>query len=107
MSERGVEILQCADVRTPGTAHSHITRRDRTLNRTSPAHPSLKPLADAVLRRTSSAHCADELARLVVACGDAYGFTKSEHAEALAAARSDPAAALRCYRAVAVELGYT
>lgn len=104
MSGGGVETPQCADVRTLGNAHSHITQGDRTLDRTTPAQPSLKSLAGAVLGRTSSAHCADELDRLVVACGDAYGFTEAEHAEALAAARADPDAALLCYTTIAIEL---
>lgn len=109
MSEGSVETLQCADVRTPGTAHSHITQRNRTLERTSSAQTSLKSLAGAVLGRTSSGHCteATELTRLVLACGNAYGFTETEHAEAKAAALGDPDAGLLCYRTIADELGYT
>ncbi len=44
---------------------------------------------------------ADELARLVRECGDAYDFTKAERTEALATALRDPAAALKCFRAMA------
>lgn len=48
---------------------------------------------------------ADELAHLVRQCGDAYGFTEEEHAEALAAALRDPVAALECFRSIADEYG--
>ena len=41
---------------------------------------------------------ADELADLARQCGDAYGFTGEEHAEALAAALRDPMVALECFR---------
>lgn len=48
---------------------------------------------------------ADELAHLVRQCGDTYGFTEEEHAEALAAALRDPVAALECFRSIADEHG--
>lgn len=43
----------------------------------------------------------DEVSRLVRQCGDAYGFTEVEHAEALATALRDPVAALECFSSMA------
>lgn len=43
---------------------------------------------------------ADELAHLVRLCGDAYGFTEEEYAEALTTALRDPVAALECFRSI-------
>lgn len=43
---------------------------------------------------------ARELARLVRECGDVYGFTEEEHAEALATALRDPAVAWDCFRSM-------
>ena len=48
---------------------------------------------------------ADELAHLVRQCGDTYGFTEEEHAEALATVLRDPVAALECFRSIANEYG--
>ena len=45
-----------------------------------------------------------ELTPLVRACGNAYGFTEAEHADALRAALADPADALECFRRMAGEL---
>lgn len=47
---------------------------------------------------------ARELTGLVRECGDAYRFTEAEHAEALATALADPAAALECFRSIRVGL---
>lgn len=44
-----------------------------------------------------------ELTALVRVCGEWYGFTKAEHADALACALADPAAALECFRAMVAE----
>lgn len=108
---------QCAVVRTLGTAQSHITAGSRTSPRTLSAHTSLKALAGAVLERTTphtlpahcveSAHIADhaELTRLICLCGEYYGFTEAEHADALAAALADPVDALTCFRTIADQLG--
>jgi hypothetical protein len=43
---------------------------------------------------------ANEVASLVHQCGDTYGFTDAEHAEALAIALGDPVVALECYRSI-------
>ena len=108
---------QCADVRTLGTAQSHITADSRTSPRTLSAHTSLKALAGVVLERTTPhtlpAHCAEgahianhtELPRLVRLCGEHYGFTEAELSEALAAALADPVDALTCFRSIADQLG--
>lgn len=45
-----------------------------------------------------------ELTGLVCECGDAYSFKEMEHAEALATALRDPAAALECFRSIRAEL---
>ena len=47
---------------------------------------------------------ADELAHLVRQCGDTYGFTEEEHAEALTVALRDPVAALECFCSILAEL---
>lgn len=43
----------------------------------------------------------EELTRLVRLCGERYGFTETEHAEALEAATRDPENALACFRSMA------
>lgn len=108
---------QCSDVRPSSNAHSHITPESGTSTSTLFAHTSLKALAGAVLARTTlhtlPAHCADgahivdqaALARLVQLCGERYGFTEAEHAEALATALANPVDALTCFRSIADQLG--
>jgi hypothetical protein len=118
--------VQCANVRSLGNAHSHITPETGTTPRTLPAQTSLKALAGAVLDRTlprtlsaqsektprtlpthyeAAPHIAPgaELTGLVRLCGDRYHFTEAEHTEALAAALDDPVAALQCFQAIAAE----
>lgn len=56
-------------------------------------------------RREASDGEAEELARLVLVCGEHYGFTRAEHADALAAALADPVDALACFRAIALRTG--
>ena len=48
-----------------------------------------------------------ELTRLVRQCGDAYAFTEQEHAEALAAALTDPVDALTCFSSMAATVQNT
>jgi hypothetical protein len=45
-----------------------------------------------------------ELAKLVRFCGEAYGFTEEEHAEALKAAIADFDSAMICFRAIKQEI---
>jgi predicted component of type VI protein secretion system len=96
---------QRANVRTPRSAQPHNAGEQRTLPRTLSAQSvekdrTLPPHSDAV------PHIADEseLIDLVRLCGEHYGFTETEHAEALAAAAADHDSALLCYRSIASEL---
>ncbi|WP_157648641.1 hypothetical protein [Thiobacillus denitrificans] len=127
MNTNSTAKTKCADVRTLGTAHPHISDESRTLPRTLSAQTSLKALAGAVLERTSSrtlsaqstekprtlaahlevaAHITNEaeLTDLVRLCGDRYQFTEAEHAVALQVALADPVSALICFRAIAREV---
>src|SRR5690348_12710942 len=45
-----------------------------------------------------------ELTKLVRFCGEAYGFTEEEHAEALASALADFDSAMICFRAIEREI---
>lgn len=77
----------------PATALTDIHRRTLRENR-----------ARILAALNAEAARARELACLVRECGDAYGFTEAEHAEALATALRDRAAALECFRAMAEDL---
>lgn len=49
----------------------------------------------------------NDVIRLLWQCGEGYGFTELEHAEALAAALADRDGATRCFRTIAEELSNT
>lgn len=128
MNKDCLKSVQCADVRTLGTAQSHITQDSRTIKRTSSTPTGLKALAGAVLERTlprtlpaqsektartlpahseSAPHITNEsaeLARLVQLCGNAYQFSPDEHREALQIALADPVAALTCFSSIASKI---
>lgn len=87
---------------TPGGADESLAPLRPTLAQASAA--SVKAVRPIRPLRPGEA---DEIVRLVKRCGNAYQFTEAEHHAALAAALADPNAALLCYKAIAVEIGFT
>lgn len=71
--------VQCANVRSVGSAHSHITPGKCTNERTLPAQTSLKALADAVLDRTKprtiGAHSEHQVRTLPAHCAEGAHIT--------------------------------